>query len=214
TIATGSVNILEAVKRHSPRSKVFLSGSGLQFKNVGKPINERDELDANSAYSMARIQSLYAARYFRTLGVKAYFGSFFNHDSPRRGQRHVTQMIASAVKRIEQGSNEKIEIGNFDVRKEWGFSGDIVRGIWTFVNQDEVFECVIGTGKDYSIKDWLQVCFGLINAKWEDYVVQNHSFIPDYYVLVSDPGTLRALGWVPEVDFNGLAKIMLSDAQH
>jgi GDPmannose 4,6-dehydratase len=211
TIVKGSVNLLEAVKLFSPGSKVFLSGSGLQFKNRGLPINELTELDANSSYSMARIQSLYAARYYRTFGLKIYYGYFFNHDSPLRESKHVSQMIASAVKRIKTGSTEKISIGNYDVKKEWGFAGDIVNGIWTLVNQDKVFEAVIGTGKAYSIKQWLEVCFSLINKNWEDHVELKKSFVPEYDTLVSDPKTILNLGWIPRVTFENLAKIMVLD---
>ena len=65
TISTGTLNILEAVKRHCPDAKVFVTGSGVQFKNTGNPISENDEFEGNSPYSVARIQSVYAARYFR-----------------------------------------------------------------------------------------------------------------------------------------------------
>jgi len=213
TIVRGSVNLLEAVKVFSPETKVFLSGSGLQFKNRGLPINEHAELDANSSYSMARIQSLYAARYYQTFGLKIYFGYFFNHDSPLREAKHVSQMIASAVKRIESGSTEKIAIGNYDVKKEWGFAGDIVNAIWTLVNQENVSEAVIGTGQAYSIKQWLEVCFNLINKNWEDHVELKEAFMPEYDTLVSDPQTIFKLGWKPLVSFENLAKMMVLDEQ-
>ena len=66
TIATGTLNLLEAVYKFSPNTKVFISGSGLQFVNNGDPIKESDAFAANDAYSIARIQSVYAARYYRT----------------------------------------------------------------------------------------------------------------------------------------------------
>ncbi len=77
---TGTLNILEAVKNCSPQTKVFISGSGLQFVNINKPIKETDAFDARDAYSISRIQSVYATRYFRNYcGVKTYIGYFFNH---------------------------------------------------------------------------------------------------------------------------------------
>ena len=79
TISTGTLNILEAVKNYSSHTKVFISGSGLQFKNENRPIKETDEFEARDAYSVSRIQSVYAARYFGSLGLKAYVGYFFNH---------------------------------------------------------------------------------------------------------------------------------------
>src|SRR6188474_2736160 len=103
TISTGTLNILESVKEFSPHSKIFLSGSGLQFKNEGHPISETDPFEASSIYAVNRIHTVYAARYYRALGVKAYVGYFFNHDSPLRSERHINKKIIEAAKRIAAG---------------------------------------------------------------------------------------------------------------
>jgi len=209
TIATGTLHILESVKNLSPHTKVFISGSGLQFKNENKPIKETDPFEARDAYSVSRIQSAYAARYFRTLGIHAYIGYFFNHDSPLRTERHMTKKISEAAKRIGAGSNEKLVIGNIDVIKEYAYAGDIVKGVWTFMNQEGIPEANISSGRGYSIRDWLVACFAAVNKKWEDYVVIKKDFIPDYQKLVSDPALIFSLGWQPETSFDELAKIMM-----
>jgi len=209
TIATGALNILEAVKNHSPNSKVFLSGSGLQFLNNGKPIKETNPFEARDAYSVCRIQSVYAARYFRSIGIQTYVGYFFNHDSPLRTERHMTKKIAEAAKRIANGSKEKLSIGDPDAIKEYGYAGDIVKGIWTLVNQDTFTEANISTGKGYSIKEWLEQCFSLVGLTWQDHVTFNPDFVPAYDQLVSDPSRILSLGWKPEVDFRELATLMM-----
>ena len=209
-ISTGTLNILEAVKRHSPSSKVFITGSGVQFKNNGKPISETDEFEANSPYSVARIQSVYAARYYRSLGIRAYVGYLFHHESPFRDESHVSKMITSAVQRISSGSHEKIAIGDLSVKKEWTFAGDTVEGIFTLVQQDEIFEAVIGSGIPYSIENWLQVCFDMIGRKWNDYVILREGFKSEYPLLVSNPFKINQLGWSPKVSFKQLAEIMLN----
>lgn len=208
TIATGSFNILEAVKEFSPATRVFLSGSGLQFRNTGDPINEQAPFDATSLYAASRIYSTYLARYYRKLGVKAYMGYFFNHDSPRRSERHINKKIIEAAKKIAAGSGEKLEIGDVEVKKEFGFAGDIVKAVWTLVQQDNVHEAVIGTGKAYSIADWLHICFSKYGLNWKDHVTTNSQYIPEYKILVSDPATIFSLGWRPEVDIEGLANLM------
>ncbi len=209
TIATGTLNILEAVKINFPQTKVFISGSGLQFKNEGEPIKETDPFEARDAYSVSRIQSVYAARYFRSLGIKVYTGYFFNHDSPLRTERHMTKKIAEAAKRIAAGSNEKLEIGDINAVKEYTYAGDVVKGIWTLVNQDEITEVNISSGKGYSIKDWLEQCFSLVNKEWQDSVIENTGFVSTYRQLVSDPSRIFSLGWKPELSFNELAKLMM-----
>ena len=165
-ISTGTLNILESVKNHCPKCKVFLSGSALQFENKGLLIDEKTSFEAKCPYSIARIQSVYAGRYYRdAFGLQIYFGYFFNHDSPLRTEQHINQKIILAVKRINHGSNEKLELGDIDVRKEFNFAGDIVEAIWMLVNQNVVFEAVIGNGKAYSIKDWVEYFFKKKNKK-------------------------------------------------
>ena len=208
-ISTGSINLLEAVKQFSPDTKIFLSGSGLQFVNNNKPIKETDPFEASSSYSVARIHSVYAARYYRSLGMKVYVGYFFNHESPRRTPRHVSKMIGDAVKRIHEGSAEKIEIGDMSVTKEWTFAGDIVEGIITLISQNDIFETVIGSGLGYSIKQYIENCFALIAKDWKEYVIEKEHFISEYKQLVSDPSTLFSLGWKPAHSFEDLAKMMV-----
>ena len=210
-ISTGTFNILEAVKQYSPHTKVFLSGSGLQFVNKGQPIKETDIFEASSPYSVSRIQSVYAARYYRSIGIKVYFGYFFNHESPMRPERHMSKKIAMAAQRIAAGSNEKIVIGDISVKKEWTFAGDIVNAILTLIEQDTVFEATLGSGLAYSIEEWLEQCFGLINKNWHDFVIEKNNFVSEYRILVANPETIHQLGWQPEVTFPNLAKMMVEN---
>lgn len=211
TIATGTLNLLEAVYKFSPHTKVFISGSGLQFVNNGDPIKESDAFAANDAYSIARIQSVYAARYYRTLGVNVYVGYFFNHDSPLRSERHITKMISETAKRIAAGSNEKLEIGDMSVIKEWSYAGDIVEGIWLLVNQNEIFEANISSGEGHSIKEWITECFYLIDKNYADYVIENNNFISSYKKLVSVNDLIVSIGYTPKIDFKKLAILMVND---
>ncbi len=212
TICTGTLNILEAVKLHCPLAKVFISGSAMQFQNNGLPIDEQTPFEASSPYSVARIQSVYAARYYREkFGLQVYVGYFFNHDSPLRTEHHVNQKIVQAVKRIQAGSSEKLEIGNMDVKKEFSFAGDIVEAVWLLVNQSTVFEAIIGSGKAYSIKEWAEYCFKKINKNWQDHVISNGNFKSEYNVLVSNPRLIKSLGWEPKINFHQLADSMMDD---
>lgn len=212
TICNGSLYILESVKQYAPHARVFLSGSGLQFVNNDLPIKETDPFIASSPYAVSRIQSVYAARYYRSLGIQAYVGYFFNHDSPRRSERHMTMKIAQAVLRIAAGSTEKITIGDLDAKKEWGFAGDIVKAVWQLVNQDKVYEAVIGTGAAHSLAEWVNLCFARISQSPEPYLQSNNQYRSPYQILVSDPATIFSLGWKPEVDLNGLADLMMQPA--
>ncbi len=213
TISTGTLNILEAVRLHAPQAKVFITGSGIQFRNSGAPISENDPFEATNPYSVSRIQSVYAARYYRSIGLNVYVGYLFHHESPLRKPVHVSQMIASAVRRIAVGSDEKIELGAVSVEKEWTFAGDMVAGILTLVEQDEVHEAVIGSGLSYTIQNWLEICFALIGKDWQKHLRLKEGFSPEFKRLVSNPHTINNLGWKPKVDINNLARMMVLENQ-
>lgn len=215
TIGEGTLNILESVRQFAPSSKVFITGSGLQFKNLGEPIAESDPFDDINSYGVVRNYSVHAARYYRSLGISTYVGYLFHHESPLRSFTHISQIIVQAVKRIEAGSNEIIELGDISVRKEWVYAKDIAEGIITLINQDYVYEAVIGSGVAYSIEDWLQICFEIIGKDWRKHVKISGNFKAEYPTLVSNPRTINRLGWSPQVSLEQLARIMIeSDASH
>lgn len=212
TISTGTLNILESVRLHCSQAKVFLSGSAMQFKNEGLPIDELTSFEASSPYSIARIQSVYAAKYYRAkFGLNVYVGYFFNHDSPLRSEQHVNQKIVRAAQRISVGGSEKLQLGNIDVKKEFSFAGDVVEAIWLLVNQDKVYEAIIGSGKAYSIREWVAYCFKKINLNYEDYIVTQNGFVAEYETLVSKPSVMMDLGWKPKVNFYQLADMMMEN---
>jgi len=209
-IGTGTINILESVRRWSPASKVFIVGSGLQFINNGRPISETDPFDHGSSYVAVRNYSVYLSRYFRSIGIRTYVGYLFHHESPLRGAQHICQKIAQAARRIAEGSEEILELGDISVRKEWTFAENIAEGIITLLGQDRVFEATIGSGQAYSIEDWLNECFKLINKDWRRYVSQKKNFKAEYQLLVSNPATINSLGWNAATTIGELAEIMLN----
>jgi GDPmannose 4,6-dehydratase len=209
TIATGALNVLEACYAKCPDARIFLAGSGLQFANAGRPIVETDEFAATSPYCVARISSVYAARYFRSLGLRAYVGYLFHHDSPLRKPGHMSKLIASAAARISKGKSEVLEIGDLDVEKEWVFAGDIVEGIWCLVNQDKVFEATIGSGEAHSIRSWAIECFSKVGLNALDHIKTRPGFHADFNRLVSNPKTINAIGWAATTSMSALSSMMV-----
>jgi len=214
-ISCGTLNVLESVKLYSPHSKVFLSGSAMQFRNEGAPIDETTPFEANSAYSLSRIHSVYAARYYREyFGLKTYIGYFFNHDSPLRNEHHVNQKIVKAALRLATNKDEKLELGDINVKKEFNYAADAVSAAWILVNQDVEFEAVIGSGEAHTIEEWLDYCFSKINRNWRGSVVINENFVAEYQILVSNPGRIMSMGWKPKVNFYQLADIMMKSIEY
>jgi GDPmannose 4,6-dehydratase len=210
-VGTGTINVLESVKRWSPHSKVFITGSGLQFVNNGQPISAADLFDHGSSYVAVRNYSVHLARYYRSLGIRAYVGYLFNHESSLRRPEHVSQKIIQTAQRIAQGSEEIIELGDISVKKEWTFAENIAEGIMTLLKQEQVWEATIGSGCAYSIEDWLNECFKLINKEWRSYVQPKKDFSADFKILVSNPATINSLGWHATTTMAELAKIMMNN---
>jgi len=210
SISMGTINILESSRIYSPESRIFLSGSAMQFQNIGNPIDESTPFEGTSPYSLARIHSTYAGRYYRnSFGMKIFTGFLFNHDSPLRSESHINQKIVKTVQRIKSGEKIKLEVGSTEVRKEFNFAGDIVEAIWTLVNQDEITECVIGSGVSYPIKEWIESCFSIAELEWKDHVIVLDKFVPEYQNLVSSPELIRSIGWDPQISFESLAQKMM-----
>ena len=210
SITNGVLNLLEAVRIFCGKTKVFISGSALQFENNGNPIDENKPFHASSAYSLARINSIYIARYYREkFNLKIYVGYLFNHDSPLRGDHHINKFIVNEIKLIKKGQSRKIYIGNLKVKKEFNFAGDIVNAIWILINQESIYEVVIGSGITHSIEDWVNYCFYKSNLDPLEYVFLKQGFMSEYEILVSNPYKIKSLGWIPRLNFYQLADLML-----
>jgi GDPmannose 4,6-dehydratase len=212
TISTGTLHVLESTRLYVPNARVFITGSGVQFENHGVPISERDAFAATSPYAVARIHSVYAARYFRSLGIKTYVGYLFHHESPRRGPHHVSQLIVQAVHRMVVGAKEILELGDPSVSKEWTFAGDVADAILTLMGQDNVFEATLGSGEVHSIQEWATACGKSVGLDMAGRIRSRANYKAEYPLLVSDPSTIWALGWRPRVSFEDLAHLMMKDA--
>ncbi len=210
SISSGTLNILEAVKKHSPYAKIFISGSAMQFKNDELPINENTPFESSSAYAAERIYSVYLTRYYREkFNLNTYVGYLFNHDSPLRSENHINQKIVKSAINIANGKQDKLIIGDFDVKKEFNYAGDIVTAIWQLVSQNDVSEMVIGSGAAYDIRIWIEYCFNKLGLKWEEHTIKDDKFVTDYNLLVSDPKLLMSTGWSPTKNIFQLADLMM-----
>lgn len=227
TIGTGTLNILEAIDRLKISTRVFIAGSALQFMNKGAPIREDHPRSSESGYAVLRNYATDLARYYRGRGVNVFTGFLFHHESPRRKDRHVSQVIARLARQARDHvidaalvEDQKLAIGDLSVQKEWTFAGDTVAAIWTLVNQGidhdsgngsgTIWEANIGTGEGFSIEEWADECFAIANLDWRDYITERSDFVPEYRRLVADSRRIRSLGWRPKFNFRDLARMMVA----
>ena len=135
------------------------------------------------------------------------------NEGPRRGLEFVTRKISNAVARIHLGKQEYIELGNLDPKRDWGYAGDYVEGMWLMLQQDKPDDYVLATGETHSIKDFLELAFKEVGiSDWKPYVKQNKAFLrpAEVDILLGNPAKAeKVLGWKRKVDFPSLVKMMV-----
>jgi GDPmannose 4,6-dehydratase len=215
--ALGPLHLLEAVKHSYPDAKVYQASSSEMFGNSMEDDNTQNELTAfipRSPYGFAKVFAHNAiVNYRESYSMFACSGILFNHESPIRGKQFVTRKITDGVARIKAGLQNHIELGDLDVRRDWGFAGDYVEAMWLMMQQDEPDDYIISTGKNWSIKELLEVAFNTVGIPdWKPYVKQNSVYMrpPELYHLKGNPIKAKEkLGWESKTTFNELIKLMI-----
>jgi GDPmannose 4,6-dehydratase len=179
------------------------------------PQNELTPFHPRSPYGCAKVFGHdIVVNYREAYGLHASSGILFNHEGPRRGIEFVTRKVSNAVARIKLGLQHELVMGTLDSKRDWGYAGDYVRAMWLMLQQDEPDDYVVATGQTHSVEEFVIQAFaeaGIDN--WQDYVRQDPKFFrpAEVDLLIGDASKARdRLGWVPEVDFDGLVKMMVA----
>jgi GDPmannose 4,6-dehydratase len=210
-------NFLEALKNHAPGARYYQASSSEIFGDPPyTPQDENTPYNPANPYGVSKLAShLLTGMYRRRYGLFAVSGILYNHESPRRPVHYVTQKIARAAAEISMGRTEKLRLGNVDARRDWGFAGDFIRGIWLMLQQEKPLDYILATGVTHSIKDFLQIAFSHLSLDWTDWVETDPELIRPVEVgkLVGNPSRAKEiLGWESQITFQELV-IMMVDAQ-
>jgi GDPmannose 4,6-dehydratase len=212
-VATGTIRLLEAVRRTGIRARFYQASSSEMFGSTPPPQTEASLFHPRSPYACAKLFAhSVTVNYRESYGLHTSCGILFNHESPRRGETFVTRKITRAVARIRLGVQDKLYMGNLDARRDWGFAGDYVRAMWTMLQQETPDDYVIGTGESHSVREFAEIAFAHVGLDWRDHVeVDSRYFRPaEVDDLCADPSKARrVLGWEPEVTFRGLVGMMV-----
>jgi GDPmannose 4,6-dehydratase len=212
-IALSTYLLLDAVMEDLPSPRVFFAGSSEIFAPGDAAQDESAARGAQSPYAEGKLLAMQFVEKARQQGgLYAVTGILFNHESPRRGESFVTRKIARAAARIARRQQERLTLGNLDVRRDWGFAGDYVRAMWLMMFQDEPEDLVIGTGVAHSVAEFCDVAFRRAGLDWREHVDSDPSlFRPsDAPLRQANPARAKSrLGWTPEVDFQRLVEIMV-----
>jgi len=142
-------------------------------------------------------------------------GILFNHESERRGVEFVTRKITDGVARIHLGLSDYVTLGNLDAKRDWGYSPDYVESMWMMLQEDEPDDYVIATGKEHTIREFLDAAFTAVDIKdWEKYVLQDERYMrpAEVAVLCGDSTKAREkLGWTPTTPFEEMVRRMVKN---
>ena len=209
----GTVRLLEAIRKTGVKTKFYQASSSEMFGAASPPQNETTHLDPQSPYAVAKVYSYYMVKNYRkAYNIFAANGILFNHESPRRGETFVTRKITRAATRIKLGLQDKLYLGNLEARRDWGFAGDFVEGMWLVLQQDKPDDYVIATGENHSVREFTEKVFQKLGLDYEEYIaIDQRYFRPtEVDVLLGDSTKARQqLGWKPKVTFDQLINMMV-----
>lgn len=214
--ALGVTRMLEAIRAVDPKIKFYQASSSEMFGKVTEtPQKETTRFYPRSPYGVAKVYGHYiTVNYRESYDMFACSGILFNHESPRRGIEFVTRKITNAVARISLGKQDKIELGDLDPKRDWGFAGDYVEAMWLMLQQETPDDYVVATGETHSVEEFVSLAFKAVGIEnWQDYVVANNAKFmrpAEVDTLIGDYSKAKeVLGWEPKTSFIDLVEMMV-----
>jgi GDPmannose 4,6-dehydratase len=216
SIAVGTLNLLEAIRFSGQPIKFYNAGSSESFGDTnGQIAHENSQFKPSSPYGVAKASAFWqVANYREAYGIFACTGILFNHESPLRPERYVTQKIVSAACRIANGSNEKLSLGNIEIARDWGWAPEYVEAMWMMLQMDTADDYIIATGKTVKLKDFIQMVFEYLGLDWKDHVeIDNDLLRPtDISANYANPQKASSvLKWKAKYNVNDVVKFMIED---
>ncbi len=230
--AIGALRILEAIKFHGleKKTKFYQAGTSEMFGKVQEiPQNEKTPFYPRSPYGVAKVYAHWITiNYRESYNIFACNGILFNHESPVRGETFVTKKIVTGLCKIKLGRQKKLFLGNINAKRDWGHAKDYVEAMWKMLQQKKPNDYVISTGKQYSVKEFVNLVLKELNIKykWKGTGINSKCFNNkkesivecdlSYYrplevdTLLGDSSKAKKeLKWKPKININKLVKEMV-----
>lgn len=227
--ALGLIRVLEAVRKHAPKARVYQATSREIFGNIkAECATEETPVDANNPYGIAKAYSHMMVNCYReSYGMFVCGGILFNHESPRRGLHFVTRKITAAVACIKNGvknppldecgrplvtAEGKLQLGLLDAKRDWGYAKEYVEAMWLMLQQRDPQNYVIGTNSTHSVQNCCEIAFAHVGLDWSKHVQSDNALMRPTEIteLKGDYSKAkRELGWEPRTSFTELIQLMV-----
>lgn len=217
SITQGTLNMLEAIRFVDPAILFYNAGSSECYGDTGEAgADEEHPFWPRSPYAVAKASAYWLTRNYReSYDLHASTGILFNHESPLRAERFVTQKIVRAAARIAAGSKEKLTLGNLDIHRDWGWAPDYVEAMWRMLQQDKAGDYVIATGEVCALEQFVSKAFAYFNLDWIQHVTTNRDLFRPSDIKFSCGNPLKAqkeLNWSATYKVDDVISAMCSEA--
>lgn len=213
SISAGVLNLLEAVRFVDKKIRIYNAGSGESFGDTGnEPANEETAFRPRSPYAVAKAAAFWqVANYREAYDLFACTGLLFNHESPLRPQRFVTQKIINGAKEIAAGNLDNMVLGNLDITRDWGWAPEYVEAMWLMLQVPSAADFIIASGASHSLEQFVEKVFSPYGLDWKKHIkVDKSLFRPlDIHVSRANPSKARKiLGWQARKSLDEIIKKM------
>jgi GDPmannose 4,6-dehydratase len=215
SVALGTLNMLEACRMVEKPIRLYHAGSSECFGDTsGIAANEKTPFHPRSPYAVAKASAFWLVDNYReAYSLFACTGILFNHESPLRPTRFVTQKIILAVKNIAAGSEEKLRLGRMDIARDWGWAPEYVEAMWAMLQQDAPSDYVIATGETHTLQNFVETAFSSVGLDWSKHVEQSKEFMRPTDILISRADPSKAeniLGWKAKLKMPTIIQQMIT----
>jgi GDPmannose 4,6-dehydratase len=214
SITLGTLNLLEVIRFIGAPIRLYNAGSSECFGDTGSELaDEETPFRPRSPYAVAKAAAFWqVANYREAYNLFACSGILFNHESPLRPKRFVTQKIVAAAYDIAQGKEEKLYLGDISIQRDWGWSPEYVEAMHLMLKQDKADDFVIATGHTSRLEDFVAEVFAHLGLDWRSHVeVDKNLFRPtDIAVSCGNPNKAKQkLGWQAKYTMQDVARMMV-----
>lgn len=219
SISVGTLNLLEGIRFLDTRIKLYNAGSSECFGDTGDtPADECTPFRPRSPYAVAKAAAFWeVANYRDAYGLFACSGILFNHESPLRPERFVTQKIVRAACRIAAGSGERLQLGNLDIHRDWGWAPEYVDAMYRMMQIESAQDFVIATGQTHALKEFVAAAFEALDLDWNAHVDVNPGLMrpTDLRFNRANPGRAATrLGWRADKTMREVVAAMVQKVTH